>query len=84
MSASDPTPLTMGFGRAVLTARKAAGLRQEDLALLANVGRRFVIDLEAGKPTCEIGRALQVAEVLRIRFVAAGAARETANEAGKA
>lgn len=66
----NPTPQTRHFGELVRSERRAAGLRQEDLALLANIGRRFVIDLEAGKPTCEIGKALQVAQVLKIRFSA--------------
>jgi len=67
-ASSDARSLSADFGRLVRRARRAAGLRQEDLALLANVGRRFVIDLEAGKPTCELGRALQVAKTLHIRF----------------
>lgn len=50
--------------------RKESGLRQEDLALIANVGRRFIIELEAGKPTCELARALRVARVLGLDFPA--------------
>ena len=34
------------------------------LALATGVGRRFVIDLEAGKPSCQLGRSLLVAKAL--------------------
>jgi DNA-binding XRE family transcriptional regulator len=40
------------------------GLRQDDLALTSGVGRTFLIDLEAGKPTCQLGKSLVVAITL--------------------
>ncbi len=46
------------------TARKAAGLRQYELAGAAGVGLRFVVELEAGKPTAQLGKALQVLRAL--------------------
>lgn len=49
------------FGEAVRRARKARGLRQEDVALAAGVGLRFVGDLERGKPTAHLDLALRVA-----------------------
>jgi DNA-binding XRE family transcriptional regulator len=42
-------------------------LRQDDLALAVGVGRRFIIDLEAGKPTCQLGKALLVASAVGLR-----------------
>ena len=39
-------------------------MRQDQLALATGVGRRFVIDLEAGKPSCQLGRSLLVAKAL--------------------
>jgi y4mF family transcriptional regulator len=48
------------IGDIVRTTRKAAGLRQDELAGAAGVGLRFIVDLEAGKPTAQIGKALQV------------------------
>lgn len=42
---------TAEIGDIVRSARKAAGLRQDELAGAACVGLRFVVDLEAGKPT---------------------------------
>lgn len=52
------------IGHIVRTARKAAGLRQDELAGAAGVGLRFIVDLEAGKPTVQIGKALQVLQAL--------------------
>ncbi len=57
---SDSTSL----GSAVRLARRAQGLTQEELALVAGVGRRFVIELEAGKPTAQLGAALRVIRAL--------------------
>lgn len=63
---SDANAITdsLSLGAAVRAARRAQGLTQEELALVAGVGRRFVIDLEAGKPTAQIGGALRVVEAL--------------------
>ena len=52
------------FGSLVRSRRKALRMRQDQLALATGVGRRFVIDLEAGKPSCQLGRSLLVAEAL--------------------
>lgn len=52
------------FGAAVRARRRELGLTQETLALEASVGRRFVIDLEAGKPTASLGSALRCAQLL--------------------
>ena len=52
------------LGAALRAQRKALGLTQADLALAAGVGLRFVVELEAGKPTVQLMRALQVIEAL--------------------
>ena len=52
----------------VRIARKAQGLRQDELAGAAGVGVRFIVDLEAGKPTAQLGKALQVLEALGCQF----------------
>lgn len=49
------------FGARVRAAREQLGLRQEDVALASGVGVRFVGDLERGKATVELDRALRVA-----------------------
>ena len=52
------------IGDIVRATRKAAGLRQDELAGAAAVGVRFIVDLEAGKPTAQIGKTLQVLAAL--------------------
>jgi y4mF family transcriptional regulator len=58
----------LSFGSMVRNRRKALNMRQDQLALVAGVGRRFVIDLEAGKPSCQLGRSLLVAEALGLKL----------------
>ena len=48
--------------------RKELNVTQKDLALTAGTGLRFIIDLENGKPTCQIGKTLQVLQVLGIQL----------------
>ncbi len=57
------------FGARVARARKALGLTQRDLALAINTGERFIVDLEAGKPTAQIGKALAAAKAVGIRLM---------------
>jgi hypothetical protein len=42
-------------------------MRQDQLALATGVGRRFLIELEAGKSSCQLGRSLLVAEALGLK-----------------
>jgi HTH-type transcriptional regulator/antitoxin HipB len=58
------TPITTAadFGAALIRARKGLGLTQRDLALAIGVGERFIVDLEAGKPTAQLGKALAAAK----------------------
>jgi y4mF family transcriptional regulator len=52
------------IGALIRKTRKDAGLRQDELAGAAGVGLRFIVDLEAGKPTAQIGKTLQVLAAL--------------------
>lgn len=47
--------------------RKAMGVTQQELALTSGTGLRFIIDLEHGKPTCQLGKALTVLSTLGIQ-----------------
>jgi HTH-type transcriptional regulator / antitoxin HipB len=62
------------FGQAIRAARKAQGLRQDQLAGAAGVGVRFIVDLEAGKPSAQLGKALHVAATLGLVVSLGGAA----------
>ncbi|WP_217996495.1 helix-turn-helix domain-containing protein [Piscicoccus intestinalis] len=57
------------LGRAVRDVRKRQNLTQAELAHRAHVSRMFVIDLEAGHPRAELGKALAVLEALGISSV---------------
>ena len=63
-SVSVTTPEELGA--ALKAARIARGLRLDDLALAAGVGRRFVGELERGKPTVRLAETLRVAEALGV------------------
>ena len=54
------------IGNAIRAARKTQGLRQDELAAAANVGVRFLIELEAGKSTAQLGKTLSVISALGI------------------
>jgi HTH-type transcriptional regulator/antitoxin HipB len=56
------------IGQLIRDTRKALGVTQKDLALTSGTGLRFVIDLEKGKETCEIGKALTVLHTLGIKL----------------
>lgn len=54
------------IGETVRSTRKAQGLTQQDLALACGTGLRFIIDLEKGKPTCQLAKTLLVIQTLGI------------------
>ena len=74
-SSDDPTeaphlPVRLSspgeMGRLARHVRKSLGMTQGELAGSSGVGLRFVVDLEKGKPTCEIGKVLHVLKMLGI------------------
>jgi y4mF family transcriptional regulator len=57
------------IGTLIRDTRKRLGVTQRALALTSGTGLRFVIDLEKGKETCEIGKALTVLNTLGIKVI---------------
>jgi HTH-type transcriptional regulator/antitoxin HipB len=55
----------------VRSRREALGLRQEEVADLAEVSERFVYALEAGKPTVRLDKLLDVLDALGLHLVVA-------------
>ena len=55
---------TEELGAAIRTRRKQLKITQKELAMTCGTGLRFIVDLEKGKPTCQIGKALQVLQAL--------------------
>ncbi len=61
---------TAEFGKLIRDTRKSQSLTQAELALTCNVGVRFIVDLENGKQTAQIGKAIHVAKMLGIKISA--------------
>ena len=53
-------------GELVKTARQQLDVTQRSLALTSGTGLRFIIELEKGKPTCQLGKVLAVINTLGI------------------
>lgn len=62
MAARIDSPTSLG--QAVRRARKQLKLTQPQLALTAGVGVRFIVELEAGKPTVRLESVLRVLHAL--------------------
>jgi y4mF family transcriptional regulator len=60
------------LGAAVLATRHKLGLTQAQLALAAGVGVRFLVELEAGKPTVRLETLLKVLHALGGRLAVEG------------
>lgn len=56
------------LGATIRARRKRLKVTQKDLALTCGTGLRFIIDLEKGKPTCQIGKILQVIQALGLKL----------------
>ena len=54
------------IGKLIRSERKAQGLTQTRLAEMSNVGLSYITNLENGKDTAEIGKALHVMRMLGI------------------
>lgn len=51
-------------GKTIRETRKRLGVTQRDLAFASGTGLRFIIELERGKTTCQIGKVLRVLHAL--------------------
>jgi HTH-type transcriptional regulator/antitoxin HipB len=69
---------TQSLGLALRSARKQLGLTQSQLALAAGVGLRFIVDLEAGKPTLRLEQVLRVINALGGEVILAGLPEQSA------
>jgi HTH-type transcriptional regulator/antitoxin HipB len=56
------------LGQFVRETRKAIGATQKDLALTSGTGLRFIVDLEKGKSTSQIGKILGVLQNLGVKM----------------
>jgi HTH-type transcriptional regulator / antitoxin HipB len=56
------------IGMIVHETRKALGVTQKELAMTSGTGLRFIIELEKGKKTAEIGKVLTTLQTLGIQL----------------
>ncbi len=56
------------IGALIRRRRKSLRMTQPDLALVANVGIRFIVDAENGKETCQVGLLLRLMAALEIKM----------------
>jgi HTH-type transcriptional regulator/antitoxin HipB len=57
------------IGRLVKSTRKTLGVTQRNLALTSGTGLRFIIELEQGKPTCQLEKTLTVLRTLGLKII---------------
>lgn len=57
------------LGILIQRVRKEQGLTQIDISGLANTGNRYIVDLEKGKPTIQMQKALDVLELLGLELI---------------
>jgi HTH-type transcriptional regulator / antitoxin HipB len=72
MASDHPLPAlnsTAQLGELVRAVRKEQGLTQLDVAGLAGMSNRFVIDLERGKETLQMQKVLDVLGLLGLEVV---------------
>lgn len=63
-----PITTPQEYGALIRQKRKVLGITQDELAERCGVGARFIIDLESGKPSCQLGKALTVAAEVGLRL----------------
>lgn len=56
------------IGQLIQTTRKNAGITQQQLAMVSGTGLRFIIEIEKGKPTCQLEKVLSVIRALGIKI----------------
>ena len=56
------------LGAFVAAVRRKQGVKQLQISQAANVGRRFVVEMEDGKDTIQAGKLLHVMDVLGINI----------------
>ncbi len=56
------------LGQAIRQQRRRLKVTQRDLAMTSGTGLRFIIDLEKGEPTCQLGKALEIVQALGLKL----------------
>lgn len=56
------------FGALIRERRKRLGWTQAELASRSGTGERFIVDLESGKPSCQLEKSLVVARTVGLEI----------------
>jgi HTH-type transcriptional regulator/antitoxin HipB len=59
---------SQAIGNLVRDRRKKLGVTQREVALTSGTGLRFIIELEQGKPTCQLEKVLTVLKTLGLKL----------------
>lgn len=62
----DRNPKVVAFGKRVREIRKSKGISQENLALLANVNRSYMGQIERGEFNLTLTKIYQLSEALEV------------------
>ncbi|NLY64543.1 MAG: helix-turn-helix transcriptional regulator [Alcaligenaceae bacterium] len=60
---------SLELGQLIREQRKQQSLTQAEIAGLGNTGNRFIVDLESGKPTIQLQKALDILALLGLELV---------------
>jgi y4mF family transcriptional regulator len=72
------------IGELVRNIRKGHKVTQKELAAASGTGIRFIRELEKGKPTCELGKAMLVLSMLGICLEVSHPRSNDSGQRGKA
>lgn len=67
--AALPVRTAAELGAALRAQRRRLALKQLDIAGLGNTGNRFIVELEGGKPTVQLQKALDIVDLLGLELV---------------
>ena len=70
------------LGTVIRARRKQLRITQKELAMTCGTGLRYIVDLEKGKPTCQIGKALLILHSLGLAVEATPISGSTAKSGG--
>lgn len=70
MASSFPIESSEDIGKFIAIVRKRRKLTQAELAGLSGTGRRFLSELENGKPTVQFTKVLKILKTLKISLLA--------------
>ena len=57
------------IGRVTRSVRRAQGIRQDDLGFMSDCSHKYVVDVEKGKPTIQMGKLIRLLSELGVEVV---------------